>query len=120
MIIGNCLVIVIWTLGFNHSLVAPAYRQAGNRQSGWLLTIEEWFVYALRSLRDGNLYIGISRDPDKRLKAHNKGVTSSTRSRRPFVLIFQESCNSLKEARGKEKYYKSGFGREILKTSIPW
>jgi putative endonuclease len=77
--------------------------------------MEEWFVYALRSLQDGNLYIGISQNPDKRLRMHNKGVTSSTRSRRPFTLVFREPCKSKKEAREKEKYYKSGIGRETLK-----
>jgi putative endonuclease len=82
--------------------------------------MEEWFVYALRSLKDNNLYIGISRNPEKRVRIHNKGKTESTRIRRPFVLIHKESCNSLKEAREKEKYYKSGFGREILKNLIPW
>jgi len=78
--------------------------------------MEEWFVYALRSLKDGKLYIGISKDPEKRLQAHNRGVTSCTRFRRPFILIFKEVCKSSREAREKEKYYKSGFGREILKN----
>jgi len=82
--------------------------------------MEEWFVYALRSLKDRNLYIGISRDPEKRVEIHNKGKTNSTKNRRPFVLIYKENCHSLKEARGKEKYYKSGFGRETLKSLIPW
>jgi putative endonuclease len=48
-----------------------------------------------------------------------KGVTPSTRSRRPFVLIFREACESRQEARRREKYYKSGFGREVLKNSDP-
>ena len=81
--------------------------------------MEQWFVYALRSLQDGDLYIGISQNPDKRLQTHNKGVTPSTRSRRPFVLIFREACKSREEARRKEKYYKSGFGRQLLKNSDP-
>jgi putative endonuclease len=81
--------------------------------------MEEWFVYALRSLRDTNLYIGISRNPDKRVQAHNKGVTVSTKNRRPFVLIFKERCESRREAREKEKYYKSGIGRETLNKIIP-
>jgi len=79
----------------------------------------EWFVYALRSLRDNNLYIGISWNPEKRVQIHNKGKTESTRSRRPFVLMHKETCHSLKEAREKEKYYKSGLGREIIKNLIP-
>jgi len=82
--------------------------------------MEEWFVYALRSLKDNNLYIGISRNPEKRVEIHNKGKTQSTKDRRPFVLIHKESCNSLRGAREREKYYKSGFGREILKKLIPW
>jgi putative endonuclease len=77
--------------------------------------MEKWFVYALQSLQDGNLYIGISQNPKKRLLTHNKGVTQSTKSRRPFILIFQEFCKSRMEAREREKFYKSGKGREILK-----
>jgi putative endonuclease len=82
--------------------------------------MEEWFVYALRSIRDDNLYIGISRNPEKRVSSHNKGKTESTRNRRPFILVYEESCGSLAEAREKEKYYKSGVGREHLKKLIPW
>ena len=82
--------------------------------------MEEWFVYALRSLRDNNLYVGISRNPENRVETHNKGKTESTKNRRPLVLIYKESYNSLKEARQKEKYYKSGIGREVLKNLIPW
>jgi putative endonuclease len=83
--------------------------------------MEEWFVYALRSLKDDNLYIGISRNPERRVEIHNRGKTESTRSRRPFVLVYKEGFSSLKEAREKERYYKSGFGREKLKNSIiPW
>jgi putative endonuclease len=81
--------------------------------------MEEWFVYALRSVRDNNLYIGISQNPEKRVITHNKGKTESTRNRRPFVLVYKESCNSLNEAREKEKFYKSGCGREVLKKLIP-
>ena len=81
--------------------------------------MEQWFVYALRELIDNNLYIGISQNPEKRVETHNKGKTESTKNRRPFVLIYKECCNSLKEAREKEKYYKSGFGREVIKNLFP-
>jgi putative endonuclease len=81
--------------------------------------MEEWFVYALRSLKDNNLYIGISRNLEKRVEFYNKGKTESTKNRRPFVLIYKESCNSLEKAREKEKYYKSGCGRELIKDLFP-
>jgi len=60
-------------------------------------------------------YIGISENPEKRLKQHNAGMTSSTRSRRPFIIIFREECKNRLDARKKEKYYKSGCGRELLR-----
>jgi len=81
--------------------------------------MNEWFVYALRSLKDNNLYIGISQNPEKRVETHNKGKTESTKNRRPFVLLYKESCSFRNKAREKEKYYKSGFGREVLKNLIP-
>jgi putative endonuclease len=77
--------------------------------------MKQWFVYALKSLKDGHLYIGISQDPEERLLSHNRGVTKSTRQRRPFELIFREICHSRQEAREKEIYYKSGIGRETIK-----
>ncbi len=83
--------------------------------------MDQWFVYALRSLKDNNLYIGISRNPERRVEIHNKGKTESTKNRRPLILIHKEGCKSLREAREKEKYYKSGSGREKLKNLIvPW
>ncbi|NLA08322.1 MAG: GIY-YIG nuclease family protein [Parcubacteria group bacterium] len=77
-----------------------------------------YYVYVIKSLKDNNLYIGISSNPSKRLKQHNLGMTSSTKHRRPFKLIYQEKCANRLEARQKEKFYKSGCGREILKKFI--
>jgi putative endonuclease len=77
-----------------------------------------WYVYALVSLKDNNLYIGISEDPDKRLKMHNSGMTTSTKYRRPFKIIYTEVCENRLKAREREKYFKSGFGREFLKQFI--
>ncbi|MCX8015698.1 MAG: GIY-YIG nuclease family protein [Patescibacteria group bacterium] len=77
-----------------------------------------FFVYAIQSLKDGKLYIGISQNPQKRLKQHNSGMTPSTKGRRPFILVFEEACENRLEARQKEKFYKSGYGRELLKLKI--
>jgi len=103
--------------------VAPACpdcRQAGSRQGAIrLLSVYTIMcilqVYALQSMKDCGLYIGISKDPNDRLLQHNAGMTRSTKNRRPFVLIYKERCNSRIDARNKEKYYKSGCGREFFK-----
>jgi len=77
-----------------------------------------WYVYSLISLKDGKLYTGISESPEKRLQQHNAGNTKSTKPRRPFKLIYKETCIDRIEARKREKYFKSGFGREFLKQFI--
>ena len=77
-----------------------------------------FFVYVLRSQRDGSLYIGLTGHLTRRLKQHNDGHTRSTSSKRPFVLLFSEPFETREAARALEKYYKTGFGRELLKTSL--
>lgn len=76
------------------------------------------FVYVLKSKKDKFLYIGISSDPERRLKEHNSGHTKSTKGRIPFELVYSEVYNARIKAREREKYFKSGSGREHLKTII--
>ena len=77
-----------------------------------------WCVYALQSKKDGWLYIGMSSDVEGRLEQHNKGYNRSTRSRVPFVLFYVEQCGSREDARKREKYLKSGKGREFLRARL--
>ena len=78
----------------------------------------EWFAYVLRSDKDGGLYVGMAMDVEGRLREHNGGYNQSTRSRVPFRLIYAEQCASRGEARGREKYLKSGKGRDFLKSQV--
>ena len=73
-----------------------------------------WFAYALKSKKDGGLYIGMSSDLERRLLEHNRGYNRSTKSRAPFSLIYSQEYSSRTEARRREKYLKSGVGREFL------
>jgi putative endonuclease len=73
-----------------------------------------WFVYVLRSKKDGWFYVGFSGDVAKRLVEHNRGYNRSTKSRRPFELLHVEECSSRQAARDREKYFKSGKGRQFL------
>ncbi len=71
-------------------------------------------VYVVRSLRDGKRYVGLAVDVERRVDEHNRGVTKSTRGRRPFVLTYEESVATLAEAREREKYFKTAAGRRFL------
>ena len=56
----------------------------------------------------------MSNDPEVRLKHHNGGFTKSTKAYRPWIIVHKEEYKTLKEARDREKYLKSGIGREYL------
>jgi len=52
---------------------------------------------------------------EKRLKQHILGQTQTTKKMTKFKLIHVEICKDRKDARKMEKFFKSGFGREVLR-----
>ncbi|WP_084163894.1 GIY-YIG nuclease family protein [Olivibacter sitiensis] len=75
-----------------------------------------YYVYALRSKRDGRIYVGFSSDVERRLVQHNTGKTKSTKGHIPWQLVHIEEIADRSAAREKEKHYKSGIGKEFLKS----
>ena len=73
------------------------------------------FVYILRSLVKSSVYVGISDNPERRLKEHNRGKVRTTRKCRPWEIVYQEIVNDRLEARQREKYLKSAAGRRFRK-----
>jgi len=65
------------------------------------------WVYILKSKKDNKSYIGSTNDLRQRIKQHNNGKVSSTKSRRPFVLIYYEAFRSEKDARNREQKLKN-------------
>lgn len=74
-----------------------------------------YFVYAIQSKLDNRIYVGISKDPERRLVSHNNGETKSTKGFRPWILIYSRLIGSRSEARKEEIRLKSGYGKEWLK-----
>jgi len=75
-------------------------------------------VYVLRSLKNGYRYIGQTNDLERRLLGHNSGLTKSIKSQTPFILVYKEIFNSRLEATRREKFLKSGQGREWLDKNV--
>ena len=74
-----------------------------------------FYVYILLSLKNGSLYIGFTTDLRKRFKQHNNGESEATKSFRPYTLIHYEAFLSEKDAKNREEYLKSGYGRRTIK-----
>ena len=64
-------------------------------------------VYLIKSLKDGNYYIGQTNDIENRLKQHNQGKVRSTKSRTPFVLLGTEEYQTQNETRYREYQLKN-------------
>ena len=78
----------------------------------------KYYVYVLKSKKDGRLYKGFTSRLEERLKEHNQGKTKSTKGFRPWDLIYFEVFLTENEAIEREKYFKTGSGREYLKDKI--
>ena len=74
-----------------------------------------FFVYVIRSTKDGRFYVGLSGNVEKRLKEHNTKKTKSTKGYVPWELCFFESFDTRLGARKREIYLKSGIGKEYIK-----
>jgi len=79
-----------------------------------------YYVYVLKSRKDEGLYIGYTKDLEKRLSEHNKGLNISTKKRRPLGLIYYEAYLSETDARTREerlKKFKNSY-KELTKRIV--
>lgn len=76
-----------------------------------------WTVYALQC-SDGSIYIGMTNNLNRRIKEHQAAQVSWTKSRLPIRLIHQETLMTRIDARKREKYLKSGWGKQWLKSKL--
>lgn len=77
-----------------------------------------FYVYILFSLKDKKLYTGFTTDLRNRLSEHANGLVRSTKDRRSLKLIHYEYFINEKDAKAREVFLKSGFGRNQLKLAL--
>ena len=75
-------------------------------------------VYVLPSESTHRVYVGYTSDLTQRLGQHNHGVTKSTKNRGPWALVHGEIYGTRSEAMQRERFLKSGQGREELKRIL--
>ena len=77
-----------------------------------------YYVYVLKSTKDNKLYTGYTSDLKRRVLDHNSGKVKSTSYRKPFELVYSETFQTRSEARWKEKFLKTAWGKKKLKSSL--
>ena len=73
-------------------------------------------VYAIKSRVRNYIYVGMTNNVNRRFNEHNNGKERTTKPYVPFDLIYTEIHNNRISARVREKYLKSGIGKEFLKS----
>ena len=76
------------------------------------------YVYILRSLADGNFYVGFTSDLKNRIAEHQSGRVHSTKGRLPVELVYYEACRNRADATRREKYLKTAWGKRYIKSRL--
>jgi len=74
-----------------------------------------YYIYAIKSKEKNYIYVGLTNNPQRRIKEHNYKKEKTTLRYAPFKVIFIEKFRTRIEARKREKYLKSGVGKEYLR-----
>ncbi len=76
------------------------------------------FIYVLRSQTTGRHYTGATASLDVRFAQHNSDQSFSTKNRGPWDPVHYEEFASLPEALRRERFLKSGKGRDELRRIL--
>jgi putative endonuclease len=64
------------------------------------------------------IYVGITDNFERRFNQHNKGYNRTTKPYLPFAQLLLEKYTDRSQARQREKYLKSGIGKESLREML--
>ena len=77
-----------------------------------------YYSYVLCSLKNRILYKGSTENIDKRILAHNSGKVNYTSKHVPWKIVITEQFETRSEALSREKWHKTGVGRDWIKTQL--
>ena len=76
------------------------------------------FLYILQSDTTGHFYIGSTSELERRLAEHFRGHSLATRKRGPWKLVYQESFDTLLQARRRESEIKRWKSASMIRALI--
>jgi len=80
--------------------------------------MNKFYVYIIKS-SEGYTYMGLTEDLDKRLFEHNsKSLSFWTKRGSNWNLIHSEEFSNKTEALNRERWFKTGVGRDFIKSLL--
>ena len=77
-----------------------------------------YYVYFLKSKKNGKYYIGVSNDVKRRLKEHNNGLSKFTAPFQPYELKRVEKFMKIEDAYKREIFIKKKRRKKIIELII--
>jgi len=77
-----------------------------------------YFVYILKSLKDGSYYVGSTQDLTSRLERHNQGRSRYTKPKRPWELAYYEEFPDRSSAMKREKEIKLRKKKDYIRSLV--
>ena len=77
-----------------------------------------YYSYVIRSLKNGILYKGSTNNMKYRLYHHNTDKSPYTSLHTPWELVIVEEFETRSLAMRREKWYKTGVGREWINEQL--
>ena len=78
----------------------------------------KYYIYILYSETRDRYYIGSSEDIQQRLQRHNQGATKSTKSGRPWIIVYSEEFNNKTDSLKRENQIKKMKSRIYIESLI--
>jgi len=79
---------------------------------------EKYYTYILYSKKTNRFYVGHTNDLDRRMKYHNSGYNTSTKSGVPWEIVYVEEYKSKQEAFHREQEIKKKKSRKYIEGLI--
>lgn len=77
-----------------------------------------YYVYVIYSGKIKRFYTGCTENLYKRLKHHNLGLNRWSKRGMPWKIVYFEKYKTKTEVLKRERYLKTGKGREFIKARI--
>jgi putative endonuclease len=77
-----------------------------------------YYVYFLKSLKNGRYYVGVSSNVTRRLREHNSGLSKFTAPFRPYELKRVEKFTKIEDAYRREVFIKKKKSKKIIEVIL--
>jgi len=77
-----------------------------------------YFVYIIKSQKDGRYYVGSTQDLEERLLRHNQGRSKYTKNRGPWKVVYLEEYSKRGDAVKRENAIKNRKSSDYIEGLV--